>query len=159
MWATLKLIDACRGLSEEQLATTVPGTYGSIIETLRHTVAADAGYLWVLSRGAVDQIEDDREATLDLPSLRALMERYGQAWPDVLAERTDPDETVVRNRDDGSTTVSPVGIRLAQVIHHGTDHRSQICTALTTLGIEPPEIDAWSYAIETGLFRETPPST
>ena len=35
--------------------------------------------------------------------------------------------------------VPPVGIRLAQVLHHGTDHRSQICTALTTLGHEPPE--------------------
>ena len=39
-----------------------------------------------------------------------------------------------------------MGIRLAQAIHHGTDHRSQVCTALTTLGIEPPAIDVWDYA-------------
>ena len=39
-----------------------------------------------------------------------------------------------------------MGIRLAQALHHGTDHRSQICTALTTLGVEPPEIDVWAFA-------------
>ena len=48
-------------------------------------------------------------------------------------------------RDDGSATEAPIGIRLAQAIHHGTDHRSQICTALTTLGIEPPFIDVWDF--------------
>ena len=43
-------------------------------------------------------------------------------------------------------------------IHHGTDHRSQICTALTTLGIEPPLIDAWDFAESEGRFSETPPT-
>jgi uncharacterized damage-inducible protein DinB len=48
-WATLTLLDACAGLTDEQLATTVPGTFGSIIGTLRHTVAADTGYLELLA--------------------------------------------------------------------------------------------------------------
>ncbi len=43
--------------------------------------------------------------------------------------------------------------RLAQVIHHGTDHRSQVCTILSTLGIEPPEIDVWAYGEATGRTR------
>ena len=38
-----------------------------------------------------------------------------------------------------------IGIRLAQVLHHGSDHRSQISTALTTLGHAPPEFDVWAY--------------
>jgi hypothetical protein len=29
-WATVRLIDACAALTSEQLATDVPGTYGSI---------------------------------------------------------------------------------------------------------------------------------
>jgi uncharacterized damage-inducible protein DinB len=52
----------------------------------------------------------------------------------------------IRRRDDGSESHATAGIRLAQAIHHGTDHRSQVCTALTTLGIEPPAIDVWDYA-------------
>ncbi|MCY7419541.1 MAG: hypothetical protein LH650_13840, partial [Chloroflexi bacterium] len=36
VWATLTLLDACARLTPEQLATTVPGTYGRILATLRH---------------------------------------------------------------------------------------------------------------------------
>jgi uncharacterized damage-inducible protein DinB len=42
------------------------------------------------------------------------------------------------------------------VVHHGTDHRSQICTALTTLGIEPPLIDVWDYGEAVGRTNEVP---
>ena len=65
---------------------------------------------------------------------------------------------VVRHRDDGSTSSAPLGVRLAQVIHHGTDHRSQICTDLTAIGVTPPEIDVWDYADSEGRLSETPPT-
>jgi hypothetical protein len=39
------------------------------------------------------------------------------------------------------------------------DHRSQICTALTTLGVEPPAIDVWDFGIETGRITEVPPTS
>jgi uncharacterized damage-inducible protein DinB len=42
------------------------------------------------------------------------------------------------------------------VIHHGTDHRSQICTALTVLGIEPPAIDVWDYGDTVGRTESQP---
>jgi uncharacterized damage-inducible protein DinB len=64
---------------------------------------------------------------------------------------------VVRHHEDGSETSATMGIRLAQAIHHGTDHRSQICTALTTLGIEPPSIDVWDYGATNGRVVEVPP--
>ncbi len=159
VWATLRLIDACLELSDEQLQTNVPGTYGSIIDTMRHLVGGDAGYLFVLSDERVPEIEDAEEARLGLPELRELMERNAAEWPRVLAERSDPDEIAVRHRDDGTDSHAPVGIRLAQVVHHGTDHRSQICTALTTLGIEPPEIDVWAFAESQGRISVTPPPT
>jgi hypothetical protein len=34
---------------------------------------------------------------------------------------------------------------LLQAIHHGNDHRTHICTVLSVLGLEPPDIDGWSY--------------
>ena len=37
VWATIQVIDACLALGPGQLDTTVPGTYGSIIDTMRHT--------------------------------------------------------------------------------------------------------------------------
>ena len=46
----------------------------------------------------------------------------------------------------------------SQALHHGTDHRSQICTALTTLGMEPPLIDVWDFGAEVGRVTEIPPT-
>jgi uncharacterized damage-inducible protein DinB len=152
VWATLRLIDVCLPLSREQLDATAAGTYGSILATMRHVVGSDASYLFVLTEGRVAEIEED---SLDLPELRAVMEANGQAWASLLAENPDPEVDVARHRDDGADSIAPMGIRLAQAIHHGTDHRSQVCTTLTTLGIEPPEIDAWDYAEQAGRLRVT----
>ena len=156
VWATLRVLDACIALPANQLETTVPGTYGSIIDTARHTVGADASYLFVLSGGRTPLIDED---TMGLDELRATMEGYGAEWASVLAERSDPDEVLERHRDDGSETHAPVSIRLAQALHHGTDHRSQICTALTTLGLEPPLIDVWDYGWDAGTVTEIPPTS
>ena len=147
VWATVRLIDACLALTPEQLDTTVPGTYGSIIGTMRHLVGSDASYLHVLSDGRLLGIDED---TKDLPELREVMERNGPEWASFVAGDLDPDAMVARHRDDGTVSHAPLGVRLAQALHHGTDHRSQICTALTTLGVEPPEIDVFDFAQQDG---------
>ena len=68
VWATLRLIDACLQLTAEQLQTAVPGTYGSILHTMRHVVGSDPGYLYFLTGDHVHDIETEE---LDLPELRA----------------------------------------------------------------------------------------
>ena len=153
VWATLRLVDTCLVLSPEQLSTGVPGTYGSILETMRHLVGADSSYLFALTGGRIPVIEEDQ---MDLPDLRTAMERNGAAWSALLAQDLDPDLVVVRRRDDGSESHAPAGVRLAQALHHGTDHRSQICTALTTLAVEPPAIDVWDFASQDGRLVEVP---
>ena len=109
---------------------------------MRHLVGADSSYLNLLTDGRVPFIDEDQ---MDLAELRTAMNENGAAWASLLAGDLDPDVVVVRHREDGSESHAPLGIRLAQAIHHGTDHRSQICTTLTTLAIEPPEIDVWAY--------------
>lgn len=155
IWATLRLIEACRQLSEEQLSRPVHGTYGSILDTLRHLVAADTSYLHVIGGGEVPY--EDHEGS-DLDQLAEAMERNGRLWRQVLEGDLDPGTMLVRHRPDGSSSHAPLGIRLAQVVHHGTDHRSQVCTALTSLGLEPPEIDVWDYGSQDGRVYQTPAS-
>jgi uncharacterized damage-inducible protein DinB len=142
VWATLCLIDACLPLSPEQLETEVLGTYGSILATMRHTVGGDVSYLYALTEGRTAEIDDER---MDLAELRIAMERNGVAWSEFLAEGPDPEADRVRHRDDGTDSHAPISIRLAQALQHGTDHRSQICTVLTTLGVQPPNIDVWDF--------------
>jgi uncharacterized damage-inducible protein DinB len=155
VWATLYLIDACAALEPQQLDSSAPGTYGSILQTLRHLVGSDCSYLSVTSDGRRSMIDADE---MDLSQLRAVMEENGGLWSSLLEDDLDADGWQVRHRPDGSETHATLGIRLAQALHHGTDHRSQVCTALTLLGIEPPDIDAWEYGIAQGRVRRTEPT-
>lgn len=155
VWATVRLIDSCLALTPEQLATGVPGTFGSILATMQHVVGADRSYLSVMSGGLVQPIDEERMA---LAELRDAMETNGPTWADLVATDLDADTVVVRHREDGSESHAPLGIRLAQALHHGTDHRSQVCTALTALGMDPPAIDVWDFAWYEGRLVEIPPT-
>ena len=123
---------------------------------MRHLVSADRAYLWLLTEGVVSQVDEEG---LDFAAMQTVMEADANAWQAFLAGDLDPDRIVVRHRDDGSESHAPLGVRLAQVIHHGTDHRSQICTALTNLGIEPPAVDVWDFAREDGRLFEVFPGS
>lgn len=147
VWATIRVLDACAALDDAQLATTVPGTYGSIIDTLRHLVGGDVFYLDVLRGG---EPEPFNEPESDIATLGAVMEAHGPAWQRLIAGDPDPATVVVEYEDSGYETHAPLGIRLAQALYHGTDHRSQVCTALTALGVEPPSIEVWDYAALDG---------
>jgi uncharacterized damage-inducible protein DinB len=156
VWATLRLIDACLTLTPEQLDTPVPGTYGTIMETVRHSVEGDTYYLSHLT-GDPDREVDSSQ--MDLRELRAAMEVDERTWIELIAKDLDPD-AVVNDVDEGSwVRKTSVGVRFAQALHHGTDHRSQICTALTTLGVEPPLIDVWAFGADTGRVVELPPTS
>lgn len=154
VWATRQLIDTCGSLTDSQLNATTAGTFGSIIDTLRHLVGADAAYLFALTGGQVTSVDD---SAMDLDDLRSVMNTNAAAWDSLVDQDLDPGEIVVRYRDDGSEGHAPRGIRMAQALHHGTDHRSQVCTILTVLGIEPPLIDVWDYAEQEGRLSEVPP--
>ena len=155
-WATLKVLDALEPLGDEQLATVVVGTYGSILDTARHLVGGDAWYLLLLTG---DSRFDLEEETLALEDLRAVVESNATAWTDYLARDLDPDE-MVRDVDEyGWVRDATVGIRLAQALHHGNDHRSQICTTLTALGVEPPAIGVWQFGEATGRMIDQAPAS
>jgi len=97
---------------------------------------------------------------MDLPELRVAMENDGVLWSGLLAHDLDPNAMVKEIDDhDGFERDATIGIRLAQALHHGTDHRSQICTALTALGVEPPGIDAWTYGLQARRVVEVLPTS
>ena len=151
IWATERLIDECGALTPQQMTTPASGTYGSIIDTLRHLVASDRWYLSFFPSG--DRLAPmDENAQISLAGLRSAIASNGAAWTELLAGELDAHTDVVE-LDKGWEIHYPVGVSLAQVTHHGTDHRSQVCTALTGLGVTPPEIDVWAFARATGRER------
>jgi uncharacterized damage-inducible protein DinB len=155
VWATLRVIDACLDLNPDELETNVPGTRGPILQTLRHVVGGDAEDLFILTGDRGYQVDTER---MSLPDARVIMERNGSAWAELISPSLDPDAVVQEvDETDGYQRWAPVGFRLAAVLDHGTDHRSQICTALTTLGVAPPRIDVYDFGLDTRRVTEKMP--
>ena len=157
IWANDRILDACAALTDEQLRQNVPGTFGPIMATLHHLIGTDGWYLSFFLEFD-NPITDDTDVTIDL--LREANAANGERYRTVLAAETDPERDVVEE-GDGWRFHTPVAFRYAQTVQHGTDHRSQVCTGLTALGIEPPQIDVWAYGEATGRSRAeylTPPT-
>ena len=64
-WATLRLIEYCQGLADEHLDATIPGTFGTIRETLRHLVGSEEGYFSILTRKRLSDPLPDGVVKLD----------------------------------------------------------------------------------------------
>ena len=157
VWATMRLVDTCLALSPQQLETTVPGTYGSTLDTLRHLIGSDAWDLFVATGDRASLID---EGDMPLSELRPAMESHGPAWSRLLAQDLDPDTVLNEvDEDDGYERNIAMSIQLAGALQHGTDHRSQVCTVLTALGVEPPHIDVLEFGIHQGGVVEIKPAS
>src|SRR5712691_1962638 len=144
-----RLVEACRQLSQEQLGATATGTYGSIGATLVHIANAQEGYAARL----LDTERAERLPEEPFPGFDALAERFahGDAQLEEAAARAGQDRRVqVTGDDPPGTWWMPVSLFLLQAVNHGTEHRSQVATILTQLGVEPPEMDGWTYFLESG---------
>lgn len=142
LWANSKLIDLCVGLNDEQLDATTIGGYGSIRATLQHIVTAERSYLSRISTGMPFRRPEDAPP-LTLAEIKEWAQASGQSlieW----APKVQASDKVEINWDETIIQV-PKTILLTQSINHATEHRSQIMAILTSLGIEPPELDGWSY--------------
>jgi uncharacterized damage-inducible protein DinB len=142
LWANLKLFERCAQLSAEQLAAKIPGSYGTIYETMQHVVTSEQSYYSRISTGLpLRRPADAPPLTMTemLDSLRTTGEGLIEWAPKVRAEDT------VEIDWDGTPRDVPKTIILTQIINHATEHREQIKAILTELGIQPPDLQGWSY--------------
>ena len=139
-WANLQIIQVCSALSDEQLdAEPRSVTKGSIRSTLLHLVASQQGYLRILTLPL--------EARLDAPSVAftELQESASKSGEGLLAlarGEQKPLKPQLQTRD--GYFVEP-WVLMLQVINHATEHREQIKSMLSSLGVTPPNIDGWDY--------------
>lgn len=146
-----RLVEACRPLSPEQLQATATGTYGSVGATLVHIANAQEGYAArILGTERPERLPED-----PFPGFDSLAERFshGDARLEEAATQAGQDREVQVTGDDPPGTFRlPASLILLQAVNHGTEHRSQVATILTQLGIEPPEMDGWTYFDASGQF-------
>jgi uncharacterized damage-inducible protein DinB len=146
LWANLVLLDLCLTLPDEILETNVPGTYGSIRETLAHLVGAEERYVSALRGGPERRNPTLEETAPDLVTLREHARQSGEMFI-AYAEMVEGNPTLDVTWHSQSHEM-PAALFLVQAINHATEHRTQINTALTQAGITPPELDGWTWDYE-----------
>jgi uncharacterized damage-inducible protein DinB len=155
VWATTALLRYCDDLSPEQLHATAPGAYGSLVETIRHVID---GAAWYQHRLGLERLAWEAEDvhTDDVAELRRRADEVAKRWDAVFEKPVDPEAIVDDADDDGTIEHIRAGVYLAQTFNHGSEHRGQACTIITTLGLTPPELDVWAYAYATGRVWTDP---
>lgn len=142
LWANLRLMNHCVSLSDEQLDTSIEGTFGTIRDTLKHLVLSEKGYFSRISTG---QRYDHPKAAVPM-TLAEMIELAQETGTGIIewANRVEANDIVTIDWD-GTPRNVPKTILLTQMINHATEHRAQIMVIMTQLGIEPPSLDSWTY--------------
>lgn len=148
-WATAELITFCHRLDEPTLQATVPGTYGTIIATLRHLVDSEASYLFRL-HGALAGYPWPADDAVGLEVLAERADLIARTWEQFLAGDVDTERRMEARGSDPPRYTTPAGVMLAYVFEHATEHRAHICTILGARGYEAPDVSAWGYGFASG---------
>jgi uncharacterized damage-inducible protein DinB len=142
LWANIVIFERCCELTEEQLDASIKGVYGSIRETLNHIMRAEKSYFSRISTGK--QYNHPKDAPqLSIKDMVREVKSTGAGFIE-WASKVDEKDSVMIDWD-GTMREVPKTIILNQVINHGTEHRSQILSILTQIGIEPPDVSSWTY--------------
>ena len=149
-WATLQLIEYCKGLGDEDLDATILGTFGTIRDTLRHVVDSEEGYFRLVTGERLAPALPD--GPISLPELADRIRRMGPHW-ELLAADTKAQAREVTTSDGWRLRAA---LPMAQAIHHADDHRSHVLSILGARGLPVPEpngLDVWGYVEAEGLMQ------
>lgn len=145
-WANQQIIQACSALSDEQLdAEPQTATMGSIRQTLLHLVASQRGYLALLTL----PIEERPTVPLAFAEVQESARISGEGLLALARGEQKPLRPQLQTRD--GYLVEP-WVLMVQVINHATEHREQIKSMLSALGVTPPDIDGWDYGTVTNAL-------
>ncbi len=146
-WANLRIIQACSTLDDKQLdAKPKSATKGSIRRTLLHLVASQQGYLSLLTLPI--------EARPDVPPAFAELQKIASISGEgllALARDEASKQLKARLQTKDGYYVEP-WVVMVQAINHATEHREQIKSMLSSLGVTPPDIDGWDYGESTNAL-------
>lgn len=154
-WATLQLIDYCSSLTPEQLSGSTPGTRGPILETLEHLVGVDQRYKRRFGVNSEPAVKEGGGITLEL--MRAVVAKEAELWQSLLGRLSEFDITIeAEPRENPPWPEAPhaTNLLLIQAIHHGNDHRTQICTILGAEGLAAPDLSCWAYWASERIAKE-----
>jgi len=146
-WANTKIIQACAVLSDAQLDAEPPSAAkGSIRLTLVHLVTGQHNYLRTLTLPLAARLNAPTIAFADL------QESASNSGAGLLALARGEQKPLQPQLQTKDGYLAEPWVIMVQAINHATEHREQIKSMLTSLGITPPDIDGWDYGEATGAL-------
>ena len=147
-WANRKLFEAVSQLTPEEFTRTVAGSYGSIRNTLVHTLSAEWGWLdrcGGAARGPALKTED-------FPTFESIAAKWTLVEGHVrgfLAGLTDDDVTrIVEFTPLFNMRSGELGALMQHAANHAVHHRGQVALLLRALGHAPGNFDILFYDAE-----------
>lgn len=146
-WANEKIMQACSALSDEQLdARPQSATEGNIRSTLSHLVSAQFSYLRLLTLPREERLDK-----VDVP-FAELAESLKNSGEKLLALASDTSKLPTARIHTRDNYHVEAWVLMTQIINHATEHREQIKSMLTALGVTPPSIDGWDHGEVTNAL-------
>lgn len=150
-WAHARILKAAANLSHEQFITPGAATgLGSVRDTLVHILGAEHVWRRRCQEGASPA---SLPTTDDFPTLAALAVAWQSEEAAMRAFLASLDDTALDHMVHYRTTKG-VAMQntlwhiLTHVLHHGTQHRSEVAILLTTYGHSPGDLDFILYLRE-----------
>ncbi len=147
-WSWLTLFDALAQSSPESLTLTTPGVYGTVHETITHTLLNQRRFIGAIQSSAAVSLAGIPDP---LPSLDDLRAHFVQDAEDLIAAAgTIAAETKITGSFRGQQFEMPAVIPLFQSYNHGVEHRTDITTILAAHGYELPALHVWAF-LDAGM--------
>jgi uncharacterized damage-inducible protein DinB len=151
-WANLRLVEACRALSDEQLDARPAGVSGPIRVLLMHVVGGQQTFV-MRTKGR--QHEGELTGAGPWPGFGALIEIATTTSDELIAigQRLEEAKEVALGYM-GKRYRYPASFFLLHAIEHSMEHRTEIKVGLNQLAFETPDLDGWAYAEAMGWGEE-----
>jgi uncharacterized damage-inducible protein DinB len=155
-WANAKTITHLQSLPEEALSAFATNPDWHVAEIIHHIVDSGDDYAFRISGIPAltqpdDPCIDDVKEIADLARLKEQAATVDKALLECV--KLDDIQIEFMNYEDKLVKRWRSTI-LSQSIHHATEHRAQLASALEAKGFKPVDLDAidlWAYERETGV--------
>ena len=153
-WANAKTITHLQTLPEEALSAYATNPEWHVAEIIHHIVDSADAYAFRIT-GKYPQLPGDSIPEIGVIADLAVIAKQAAAIDAALLEAVSlDDEQLEFTNYSGKLVKRWRSTILSQSIHHATEHRAQIASALEAKGFKPvdlDELDLWAYEIETNV--------
>src|SRR2546422_3914826 len=156
-WANGRILDTAAGLGPGQLTEGPSASYGSVRDTLVHTMSAQ--WIWLQRwKGVSPRVQLPAGDFPDLDAIRTrwdILEKETRDFVEGLGE-AELARVISYTNTRGQEWAYPLWQMLVHQVNHATQHRSEAALLLTQMGHSPGDLDLLVYMDGMNAGKDTP---